>query len=123
MQETKHDPTKSSLSQPKACLIELMQQINFGCIKGLVIREGEPVLDPPPRVVRVIKLCAENGPRPEIAKGDFTLKVQVRDLFVQLDVLQSGVIGSLEVKHGLPFKMTIEENAAAASGVGSPPVN
>lgn len=112
MQESKNNFTKSSLSQPKARLVELMQRINFGSIERLIIKKGELLFDPPPRVVREVKFCGENGPRPETAKQDFTLKAQVRDLFTQIETLGDGVIHSLEVKHGLPFKMIIEENAA-----------
>jgi hypothetical protein len=116
MQESKNNFTKSSLSQPKARLVELMQRINFGSIEKLTIKKGELLFDPPPRVVREVKFCAENGPRPETAKQDFALKSQVRDLFAQIETLGDGVIHSLEVKHGLPFKMIIEENAACKQG-------
>jgi hypothetical protein len=112
MQESKNDFTKSSLSKTKARLIELMQRINFGSIEKLVIEKGELVFDPPPRIVREVKFGAENGPRPEAAKQDFALKAQVRDLFAQIEEIGDGVIHSLEVKHGLPFKMVIEEKAA-----------
>ena len=97
---------------PETQLIELMQHINFGRIERIVIRNGELVLDPPPRVVREIKFCAENGPRPEAIKQDFVLKAQVCDFFAQVEALGDGVIHSLEIKHGLPFKMIVEENAA-----------
>lgn len=112
MQESKNDFTKSSLSQPKARLVELMQRINFGSIEKLVIKKGDLLFDPPPRVVREVKFGGENGPRPEAAKQDFALKAQVRDLFAQIEAMGDGVIHCLEVKHGLPFKMVIEENAA-----------
>ncbi|MDA8126633.1 MAG: hypothetical protein M0009_15780 [Deltaproteobacteria bacterium] len=104
--------SKSNLTPAKQSLIGLMQRINFGCIQGLVVRDGEPVLEPRPRVVREVKFCSENGPRPEAAKQDFTLKKEVRDLFAQIEALGSGTILSLEVKHGLPFKMSFEEDAA-----------
>ena len=112
MQEAGYTPTKSSLSEFQAHLIELMQGLNFGRIEGLAVRRGEPVFDPPPRVVREIKFCADNGPRAEIAKEDFALKSQVRELFAQMEAMGGGTIRCLEVKHGLPFKMTIEEDAA-----------
>jgi len=89
-----------------------MQGLNFGRIEGLCVRGGEPLFDPPPRVLREVKLCAENGPRPEVGKEYFALKAQVRDLFTQMEVMGDGVVRCLEVKHGLPFKMTIEEDAA-----------
>jgi len=93
-------------------LVRLMQELNFGQVHDLVVRDGEPVFDPPPRVVREVKFCAENGPRPEAAKADFTLKSQVRELLAQLEAMGDGVVRCIEVKHGLPFKMTVEEVTA-----------
>jgi len=90
----------------------MMQETNFGRILGLVVRSGEPVLDPPPRVIREIKFGGENGPRPEVAKADFALKAQVRDLFAQMEALGDGVIPCIEIQRGLPFRMTVEEVCA-----------
>jgi hypothetical protein len=89
-----------------------MQRLNFGCILDLPVQDGEPVLDPPPRVVREVKFGGENGPRPESAKTDFALKAQVQDLFAHLEAVGNGVVQCIEIKHGLPFKMTVEEVTA-----------
>ncbi len=104
--------TLASLPPAGRELVELMQRLNFGRVEGLVVREGEPVLDPPPRIVREVKFCAENGPRPEAAKEDFALKARVRELFDHMETIGDGGIGCIEVKHGLPFRMTLEENVA-----------
>lgn len=103
---------KQNLSVARQQLIELMQRINYGRIEGLPVRRGEPVLDPPPRIIREIKFSGENGPRPESAKADFALKAQVRDLFAQLEALGDGVIPCIEIQRGLPFRMTVEEVCA-----------
>lgn len=103
---------KSELSAPRAVLIELMQRVNFGRIEDLTIRDGEPLPDPPPRVVRDVKLGGENGPRLESDLDDFALKSQVLDLFARFDSLGNGAIRCLEVKHGLPFRMEVEEEDA-----------
>ena len=103
---------KAVLSPQRKRLVELMQGLNFGRIEGLAVHGGEPVFDPPPRVVREVKLGGENGPRPETAKEDFALKGQVRELLSQMAAMGTGIVRSLEVKHGLPFKMTVEEDAA-----------
>ena len=100
---------KGALSATQARLVKLMQAVNFGRIQGLTIRTGRPVFDPPPRVVREIKFGGENGPRPETAKTDFVLKERVRELFAHLEAMGDGVVRRIEVKHGLPFKMTVEE--------------
>jgi len=104
---------KISLSPGRRRLLELMQQINFGRIDGIAVRDGEPIFDPPPRVVREIKFGSENGPRPELGIGDFALKAQVVELFAQLDELGDAKVGSIEIKYGLPFRMSVEETVQA----------
>lgn len=103
---------KDGATPPQRKLIELMQWVNFGRIEGLVVRAGQPVLDPRPRVIREIKFGGENGPRAESAKADFALKAQVRDLLVQLEALGDGVVACIEIQRGLPFRMTLEEVCA-----------
>ena len=107
---------KQNLSLPRKHLVEIMQLLDFGYIERLVIKDGEPVFDPPPRVVRKVKFCRENGPRPETAKQDFALKASVCDLFAQFEALGNGIFQSIEVNHGLPFMMLFEENAAWVKG-------
>jgi hypothetical protein len=101
---------KSSLSPGRRRLVELMQSITFGRIEGLTMLNGEPVLDPPPRVVREIKFGGENGPRRELDTDDFLLKSQVVELFQHFDQVGDGYIDVLEVKHGLPFRMLLTED-------------
>lgn len=98
-----------SLSQGRKALVRQMQDINFGRMERLKIKNGDPVLDPPPRVIREIKFGGENGPRPESGNGSFALKAQVIELFRQLDGITSGEIELLEIKHGLPFRMLVQE--------------
>ena len=59
--------TKSSLSDSHRRLVELMQRLNFGRIQNLVVRDGEPVFDPAPKVIQKVKIGGENGPRPELS--------------------------------------------------------
>ena len=100
---------KASLSPARRQLLEVLQQINFGRLESLVVRNGEPILDPMPRRVLEIKFDSENGPRPELGITDFLLKRQIIELFAFLDERQDGVIDVLEVKHGLPFRMIVTE--------------
>jgi len=109
----REEVSKRSLSAPRRRLLELMQEINFGRIEGLAVRGGEPVLDPPPRVVREIKFGGENGPRRELGSGDFALKAQAVEFFTHLSRLGDGTVEILEIKHGLPFRMSVEEAVRA----------
>jgi len=104
--------TASQLSAARRRLLETISKLNFGRIENLVIQNGQPVFDPPPSILRDVKFGAENGPHAKSALSDFSLKSRLLDLFSQLDALESGVVRSLEVKHGLPFSMIVEERAA-----------
>lgn len=108
----KHDMhngvTKARLSEPRRRLVEMMQQMVFGRIDGLAVRGGEPVFDPKPRVIRDIKLGSENSPRVESNDEDFMLKSQIVELFDYLTEVQNGSVQSIEIKHGLPFRLIVE---------------
>ena len=103
---------KSELTATRRRLLEMTQRVNFGRIEDLHVRNGEPVFDPPPRVIREVKFGGENRPRPEAAKGDFALKAEVIDLFAHLEEVGNGMITRLEIQHGLPFRMAFEEAVA-----------
>jgi hypothetical protein len=62
--------------------------------------------------VHEIKFGGDNGPRPERDAGDFTLKSQVVEMLQHFDRLGDGTIDSIEVKHGLPFRMIVADDAA-----------
>ncbi len=107
---------KASLSPARRRLLEICQQVNFGRVESLVVQSAEPVVDPPPRVVREIKFGGENGPRPELKTDDFPLKQQVVELFSYFDEQPNGTIDVLEIKHGLPFRMIVTEVSAQQTG-------
>ncbi len=102
------ETTKSNLSSSRKKLIELMQRINFGRIDGLIVENGEPVFDPPPRIILEVKFGGENCTIPEIVSGDFTLKSKALEFFTYLDHLSNGTVETIEIKHGLPFNMKVE---------------
>jgi hypothetical protein len=104
--------TKKALSGSRRKLLELMQRYNFCRIEDLQIRGGEPVFDPAPRVTQEIKLGAENGPRPELEKDDFLLRAPIIELFEHLKHIGDGRVAVIEVKHGLPFRLIVEQPAA-----------
>ncbi|QEL17634.1 hypothetical protein [Limnoglobus roseus] len=102
--------SKADLSPARGRLVELFQELNFGRIHFLHILGGEPVLlDPPPRVVREIKLGGDNTCRRERALGHFLLKAQLVELFDLFDRIGDGVVELIEIKNGLPFRMLIPE--------------
>lgn len=99
----------STLSPTRRRLLTLMQWMYFGRVEGLCVQAGEPVLNPPPRVIREVKLDGERGPHALTNREDFILKAQVLDLFAEMERMGDGVIRLIEVRHGLPVRMSIEE--------------
>lgn len=83
---------KKDLSPTRQRLVEKMQRLNFGHIENLHVRNGEPLFDPPPRVIRSVKLGGDNGPRHEATKDDFPIQDEVIELFNILDQIGDGVV-------------------------------
>ena len=107
--------TKSSLSVRQRRLLEMMSHFNFCRIENLEIRDGQPVFEPAPRVIQDIKIGGENGPRPELEKDDFLLRTPIIELFEHLNRLGDGRIAVIEVRYGLPFRLTVEQPASGGS--------
>lgn len=96
----------SNLSPNRRWLVETMQWVGFGQIKGLTIRGGEPQLDPYPEVVVEWKFgAADNGNHSVARRGESALKTQVTELLERLDTLGDIVVTAIEVRHGLPFRL------------------
>jgi hypothetical protein len=103
------DPCVSDLSPARKRLHALVTGIGFGRIENLPIRNREPVLDPPPRILRTIKLDAPPRTESDPDKMSRSLKRQFVEMFLQVDRLSDGTVLSIEIQNGLPVKMTVEE--------------
>ena len=103
---------KYELTQQRQKLLNIMQEINFGGIEQLEIRNGQPVMERYHRIIKDIKFGGDNGMRVERSMGEYALKKQHHDLFDQLDCLRNAVICQLVIQNGLPIKMSVEEIVA-----------
>jgi hypothetical protein len=112
------DLMKSDLAPAEQRLVELVQSVNFGRVERLVVRDGQPVFDPMPRIVRTLKLggVGRNSPRLPAGSEDFAVKKEVIDLLDQLDQIGDGVIAKIEVMHGLPTLLELEQDDVSNGG-------
>lgn len=101
--------TKSETSPKCQKFIELLQSINFGRVFNVHIKNGEPILTNSTVVEREIKFNGHNGPRQELELKDFLLKQELVEFFDTLQSVNEGFINQIEIKHGLPFLMRIQE--------------
>jgi len=96
-------------------LVRLCQSVNFGQINDLSVRDCEPILEcPAPSVFVDVRLDVPAQPRDEISTADFALGAEVRRLMALLDKIEKGKITKIEVRGGLPRRVTFEARNAEA---------
>ena len=100
---------KSDLSPERKRLVERMQDLNHGQIRGLIVRGHEPQWSPRPRIVREVVIGKRSGPRPERGQTNFTLKGHIAELCEHFDRAPDGARFTIVVQDGLPFKLSVEE--------------
>ena len=70
----------------RKCLLHLIEELAFGRIEQLSIRNGEPCYECAPRIVQEIKLGSETERRPDRSKPDLTLKKEKTDATITLSL-------------------------------------
>jgi hypothetical protein len=88
--------------------IVALNQLGFGRLEFVRIQRGELVLDPAPTAVQVLKFGSAEWQPPRRA-ADFELKEPLAKFFEYIRGVDDGAIRCLEVRHGLPFSMEIEQ--------------
>jgi len=84
----------------------------------LAVRDREPIFSDPKWAVFVdVKLDSGDLPRAEIAASDFVLAIEIARLMALLDTIRDGKIARLEVRAGLPRKVTFEKRFQEAGGL------
>lgn len=102
---------KREISAPRTRLLELMQEINFGRIEGLQVRDGEPVFDPMPTTLSLFLFGKDNGANASGVNDRFALKNNVVELFKVFDRERSFSIQELMIDNGLPVRMIVVDIA------------
>lgn len=97
----------SDLDPKQRRLVDLMRDIGFGRIEGLIVQGGKPVFDPMPRIVQEHRLGSNDAAPARSSSRDCLLKSQVVELLDRLSELANGRVDLIVVKHGLPFSLTI----------------
>lgn len=98
-----------TLTAGRRWLVQRMRQLVHGSMHDLVVRDGEPVLHPAPKVKQAFKLGGRRN-EPKAVSAEFALKQQHIELFELLDAKRSGRISKLMVQDGLPFLVEWEDD-------------
>jgi hypothetical protein len=98
------------VSSGRQSLVRLCQSINYGQIRNLTVQDGEPIFSgPPPLVLADVRLDLEDQKRDEIYLDDFLLCSEFCRVMSILDEIGTGTISSIEVRGGLPRRITFEK--------------
>lgn len=108
---------KAQLSVRWQRLVELLATVQFGRLETLPVKRGEPVLGPSTRILHELTL-GKGLPRPgSHPNQDYLLKQEILDLIACFNALGDGVVECLHVRHGLPFRLEIEDRLDAQGGL------
>lgn len=101
-----------TLSQSRERLVDKIQDIHFGAIENLIIKNGDPVFGPDTCVVRDRKF-GKSDPSAAFEIRESPLeKEQFTQLFDELTNIDNGLVILLEIQNGLPFKIRTKECVA-----------
>ena len=98
---------RSSISPARQHLVEVMQELGDGHVESLDVEDGEPVLDPPPLVVKTIVLDRETAPGQAPPNGDIVMSDPTARLFRLFDQFRSLRVIRLDVRDGRMCRMDI----------------
>jgi len=100
----------SQLSLSRRTLIRVMQSVNYGSILNLTVADGELSFDPEPEILVDVRLDEEVRTREEMNLDEFSLGIEVRRLFAQIDGLRNGRIERIIVHAGVPRRITLRSS-------------
>jgi hypothetical protein len=97
---------KLDLSHDQRRLVALLQEIRYGRIERLLVRDGEPVLSGI-RWKRTVKIGGDNAAHPCTDATDFALRREVVHFFRALTELGDAELTDIEIRNGLPFAFAV----------------
>ena len=100
MRDSSAPTSTGDLQAAELTILSIFQRVGFGRIT-ITVRDGSPVLEPPPTVVRTVKLGGDRWSQPQTQSTTFELKSQVSDLFEYIRALTFAEV-QIELRHGLP---------------------
>ena len=98
--------SRRALHPSQLDLLNIIEQLGFGRIGGIRIRDGKPWFGQMPEIVQEVKLDSDPEPRNKQCNDDYALKSEFERLFYQLNRLRDGIV-DVEVRHSLPFKLAV----------------
>lgn len=100
------------LSSNRQKLLLLVRSIGFGRIERMAVQNGQPIVEPTPRIVRTLKMDRDNTCDTTVPPADFPLRREFINFFEHLENVRDGLVLRVEVVNGLPNYIELEESPA-----------
>jgi hypothetical protein len=89
-------------------LVRLCQFTNFGEIRDVEVKAGEPVFGSLSQILVDLRLDVDEVRRPEAVLADFVLGREMRRLVGEIERIENGRIARIEIRAGLPRRILYE---------------
>lgn len=103
------DAPGGSLSPNVRCVCERAWRLRYGVLRGLHVRAGDPLLNPPPTVVRMARCDAAGATRHGVSAARFVVKPEHFAFQQELAAIGDGVIDVIKVHDRLPVSLELRE--------------
>jgi len=101
--------TPGSFSPTFRYVCERAWRLGYGIFRGLHVRAGDPLLDPPPIVVHMFRCDAANTTKNEAVVPAFVVKREHLAFQQELAAIGDGVIDVIKVHDRLPVCLEMRE--------------
>jgi len=90
---------------------KLVHETRFGSIRDFRLSEGRPVIDDSTQISVEYKLSGLESGEEVMDIDTFLERPQVRTMLAKFQQVGNGVVECLDVRDGLPFKMSVKRKA------------
>ena len=104
----------TELSHSECQLLSLMQRLQYGQISGLKLQGGQPDPDSVFDLIHKVKFGDTRAVAKVTSVENYALKQKVVELLEAFRHCEEGVIRTLEVQDGLPFRMEVHRQIRLA---------
>lgn len=98
-------------------VVQLCLDLQYGRIERLHVRDGEPVLEPMPKVIRTVKFSAPTSKHSATTLAEVLSKPQTKAFLQEISMMKSACIQRLEVRDSQPCFVEIELYSALGGEV------
>lgn len=99
------------ITNAKPTITSIICGMRYGRIENFRVVQGAPMVDTETQICIEYKLSGVEQPLEVITEREFLNKPQVRAMLDKFRMVGDGIIECLDVRDGLPCKMTVRKNA------------